>query len=93
MATFIKPYKLTLRHCVAVEADNEKEARAIFDRLEGKDVWFYYAKYEIFDHMLDDVVENQRDYVWDVVPEDDVCQDEDYYDYTLDLSGYLPEED
>lgn len=93
MATFIKPYKLTLRHCVAVEADNEEEARAIFDRLEGQDAWFFYVKNEIFDYMLDDVMANQRDYVCDVAPEDDVCQDEDYYEYALDFSRYLPKED
>lgn len=93
MATYVKDYELVLHHCVAIDAESEEEARAIFKKLEqDKNRWAFY-RYEVIDYMMDFLGNNMRDVPWRVEPSEyDVYRDEEFAEDVIDYDAYIKED-
>lgn len=89
MATFMRDYSFNLFHSVAVEADNEDEAREIFDALEHCDNAWQYLSAEVFEHMSEWLDNFWKDVVGNIQSEGNVYQDEDFCDEVIDYEQYL----
>ena len=89
MATFIRDYQLSIYSSVAIDAETEEEAERIFRNLEDCDGTWYYFKNEVFDRMMEYLVNNEREVVMDLAPCAGAYQDEEYREDIIDHTKYI----